>query len=79
MLRLRPQVARRHGADVRATCGFRVPDHTDFVDCGKKAVREDRCEEHLKVDVRNLRLQNRMLRGSIAQNNAKIKALLGKA
>lgn len=32
-------------------CTVRVPDHTDFVDCGAPVLRSNRCPEHLHWEV----------------------------
>ncbi len=63
---------------MKTWCGFRVPDHTDHVDCGAAVVRADRCAKHIREDVSGLRADNKELRSKIAKNNAQIKQLLGK-
>jgi hypothetical protein len=35
-------------------CTVRVPDHTDFVDCGTRVLRSNRCAEHLAEEVKDL-------------------------
>ena len=38
-------------------CTARVPDNSDFVTCGGKILRADRCAECLGVEVREIRAE----------------------
>ena len=40
--------------DREKTCTVRVPDHTDFVDCGDRVLRANRCAQHLHEEVASL-------------------------
>jgi hypothetical protein len=48
-------------------CTVRVPDHTDFVDCGAPVLRSNRCPEHLQMEVRSIQAEIKEHEGSIAR------------
>ena len=58
----------------RNYCTARVPDNSDFVTCGNKILRADRCAECLAIEVQEIRAELsvkrravKMLEGRLAQ------------
>lgn len=58
-------------------CRARVPDHTDYQDCGAPVLREERCQRHIYEEVTHLMLVNEVAMQEVKTRIDRINLLLG--